>query len=363
MHQSVRNTFVPFSTQFEGSVDFMYLDINGNVTTAIGYLLPSLQSAQQIPFFFKDDRNHAATADDIADDWNRVTARQDLRSLGGLAYRDVAQLRISQDTIISLTLSRAASFEQTLKQTPNFGDFDNWPADAQLGLMSMAWAMGPDFGPGWPNFRAACANKDFDAAAENSHINDDDNPGLRPRNQANVILFTNAARVRDGIVDADITVLHWPQILTPGVQPVTPPGGGVSDVPLLQSGSMGEQVKALQLLLAEAGFIVPVTSGFDTDTDAAVRGFQAATSLTADGKVGANTWGKLFVTRRQGDTGSAVSAIQSMLSMWDIDLTFANDGTFDDNTFNAVVSFQQQHNLGTDGIVGLTTWKALLKAV
>lgn len=73
--------------------------------------------------------------------------------------------------------------------------------------------------------------------------------------------------------------------------------GGAEDVPrpdgappLVSLGSEGPWVSYLQALLG-----VPVTGVFDAETDAAVRVWQEGMGLTADGKVGPMTWGKLGV--------------------------------------------------------------------
>jgi hypothetical protein len=146
MRESVADTFKAFSVRFEGEVPFMYLDIKGLVTIGVGNLIDSVAQAQQLPFFFRDDPDRRASPDDIAEDWQQVKSRQDLRLQGGMIFRNVAQLRISQETINQLVLRTASSYEATLKtSTPEFADFDDWPADAQLGLLSMAWAMGPGF--------------------------------------------------------------------------------------------------------------------------------------------------------------------------------------------------------------------------
>jgi GH24 family phage-related lysozyme (muramidase) len=221
MRESVRAAFKAFSVRFEGEVPFMYLDIKGLVTIGVGNLIDSVAQAQQLPFFFKDEPGRRASPGEIAEDWQRVKGRQDLRSQGGMVFRNVAQLRISQETINQLVVRTASSYEATLKaSTPEFAKFDYWPADAQLGLLSMAWAMGPGFATGgrWPLFRAACKSQDWDQAARQSRMNDTNNPGLRPRNTANFILFTNAARVADGSTsDASGETLYYPTVLTPGV--------------------------------------------------------------------------------------------------------------------------------------------------
>ena len=66
---------------------------------------------------------------------------------------------------------------------------------------------------------------------------------------------------------------------------------------VLKKGSKGEDVRALQRLLIAAGFSCG-KAGDDGDfgcgTESAVRAYQRANGLTADGIVGANTWGKLL---------------------------------------------------------------------
>jgi hypothetical protein len=50
-----------------------------------------------------------------------------------------------------------------LKSRPPFADLDNFPADAQLGLLSMSWGMGPMFN--FPKFQAYVAAGDWSSAA------------------------------------------------------------------------------------------------------------------------------------------------------------------------------------------------------
>lgn len=62
----------------------------------------------------------------------------------------------------------------------------------------------------------------------------------------------------------------------------------------LHKGSKGEQVRALQKNLNGHGFDCGTADGdFGTKTDAAVRAFQSANGLTADGYAGQNTYKKL----------------------------------------------------------------------
>jgi hypothetical protein len=97
-----------------------------------------------------------------------------------------------------------------------FSTLDTWSADAQLGLMSMAWAMGsafptapPPTGP-WPNFTKACKDQDWEGAAKECKMKDAVGTQIT-RNDRNVILFRNAARIKEG--KADPNVLQWPKDL------------------------------------------------------------------------------------------------------------------------------------------------------
>ena len=60
---------------------------------------------------------------------------------------------------------------------------------------------------------------------------------------------------------------------------------------LLKLGSEGEDVKKLQAKLG-----IEAIGKFGPKTDAAVKAWQSAHGLTADGIVGDGTWGKLFGT-------------------------------------------------------------------
>jgi predicted chitinase len=60
---------------------------------------------------------------------------------------------------------------------------------------------------------------------------------------------------------------------------------------------------------------------------------------------------------RQGSKGPSVQIMQQRLS--DLGFSLGVDGDFGPGTAKAVVAFQQQNNLGNDGVVGPNTWAAL----
>ena len=88
-----------------------------------------------------------------------------------------------------------------LKRYPTFAA---WPADGQLGLLMMAWAIGPGFHK--EEFRQAVVGKlipDFRVAGAACRIRDWGHPGVIALNAAVRQLFVNAGLVLDLGLRAD----------------------------------------------------------------------------------------------------------------------------------------------------------------
>jgi len=217
-YPTVQSAFRAFNAAFEGVVPYMYLDIKGLVTVGIGNLIDPVELAQALPFRWKNSPGSPATPEHIAAEWQRLKDDPALAQAGHLACAPLTRLELDDAAIDSLIARRLADNEAHLKSREWFRQFDAWPADAQLGLLSMAWAMGPG-GPGeFEHFRAACLGLDFAAAAAECGIEDIGNPGLRARNQADVALFLNAARVLENSAAFDPTELYYPRLVGDSLQ-------------------------------------------------------------------------------------------------------------------------------------------------
>lgn len=214
MRQVVRDNFSAFSTKFEGAVPWMYLDIKGLVTTGIGNLINSPGAATALPWRHGVDGPYA-TANEIAQAWQTVhdmAGKRDAKGrlfteLGGgnSAFANATDLRLDAEGIAKAVGGKLESNEAILRK--RFPYYDNWPADAQLALHSMAWAMGANFA--FPKFQAAVSGliPDFATAAKESYMPDQANPGLRPRNAANKALFLAADNtLRNNL---DVTAINW----------------------------------------------------------------------------------------------------------------------------------------------------------
>ena len=204
MYVAVRDIFIPFSRRFEGWECCMYSDVLGLVTTGMGNKiddsnessnmsqLVAAAPALKLPWI---DVKTGQAADQVAvfAEWQRVKAAGGNRPLN--YWPETQQLTLSDADVEVLVFAEVEAFERQLRAVPEFTAYDTWPADAQLGVLSMVWAMGVGGLQKFPMFRAACKFRLFSYAAAQCKMNEVGNPGLKPRNIDNATLFNNAATV------------------------------------------------------------------------------------------------------------------------------------------------------------------------
>jgi peptidoglycan hydrolase-like protein with peptidoglycan-binding domain len=123
-------------------------------------------------------------------------------------------------------------------------------------------------------------------------------------------------------------------------------------------------VRSLQYLLNAHGARITVDGRFGSATDAAVRAFQRSRGLVVDGIMGPATWSSVIVTVKRGSIGPAVRAVQDQLNGRWFAPDLVVDGVFGAKTEGAVRVYQTVLSswlpLEVDGVVGPTTWKALI---
>lgn len=187
MRSAVAREFRDFTAKFEGVCSWLYLDVLGLVTTGIGNLVDPMPAALSLPW--KNADGSYADRATIEAAWSKVKGAQTMKRLGGGAFAQLTSIRLDNEGIDDLVQARLATDDAYLAK--RFPGYVAWPADAQLGILSMAWAMGPGFQ--FPKFEAAVERLDFDTAAAECAINAAGNPGVIPRNKANAICFSNAA--------------------------------------------------------------------------------------------------------------------------------------------------------------------------
>ena len=108
----------------------------------------------------------------------------------------------------------------------------------------------------------------------------------------------------------------------------------VSEGPVIAKPMQGPPIQALQHLLRHRGSTITADGIFGPKTEAAVKAFQQSRGLVVDGKAGPQTWPKLIVTVRRGDSSEAVRGAQCLC----VDVTV--DGVFGPKTEAGVKAMQ-----------------------
>ncbi|MEU2244622.1 peptidoglycan-binding domain-containing protein [Streptomyces sp. NPDC018338] len=256
MHASVRNNFSAFSKRLEGRVNHMYLDSLLNVTIAVGNKIDPVADALALASLgaplLRDSDNARASDAEITTEWTKVK--------GGST---ATTLHLSEASIDALVAKRLQQNETVLLTI--FPGFDDWPADAQLGILSMAWGLGANAlrPPHFKELRAAIGARKWFKAARECNMN---GSGLLKRNAVNRGLFRNAA-VSAEPPASDPAVLFLP---IPGNRPKRQLGDGPDDahVALVQRMFNPDRLNHLT-----PGTFTPGT--FDAATLTAVKAFQS----------------------------------------------------------------------------------------
>ena len=157
----------------------------------------------------------------------------------------------------------------------------------------------------------------------------------------------------------------------------TPASGGSAGT-TLKLNSQGTKVSQLQTDLKQLGYYyAEITGNFGAKTEAAVKAFQKAKGLTADGvagtktlnaiaaavdKAGGSSSGSSSTNMKLGSTGAAVSALQQNLTTLGYyygDVT----GHYGNLTQQAVKKFQKAKGLMQDGVASTATLNAITSAL
>ena len=139
-----------------------------------------------------------------------------------------------------------------------------------------------------------------------------------------------------------------------------PPVGSETSFPTLKAGTTNAAAtRTLQYLLRSKGYSITVDGLYGNGTTSTVIAFQKSRGLSADGVTGPATWAALVPTLKEGNTGSAVTALQVELKAHG-KYTGTIDGSFGPMTKSAVINYQKSVGLYADGVVGPKTWGSLV---
>lgn len=196
-----------FSAPLEGRVPVMYCDCLGLITTGVGNLINTEWQAKALPWLLVDG-SVADTADVMAD-WQKLAAgRAYYAARKWTVYAKAMRCHLAEETIDALCQRQLASNEVAYRK--RWADYGSFPADAQLAIHSMGWAVGAGFYQKFPNLATCIDRQDWEGAVASCKIREAGNPGVVPRNAKNRFCFHNAAIVRAQGLSAD--ELHWPSV-------------------------------------------------------------------------------------------------------------------------------------------------------
>lgn len=216
VHDSVVTALPAIFGKWEGAgLPFMYTDSKGFVTTGTGNLIDPVGLALALPW--KNPDGSLADSGTVQAAWN--TVKQAYPGVQSTACASLTSIRLDRAGLNQLLTNTVRQFASYLNS--HYPNFASWPADAQMAVLSVSWAWGPGFARVWggngaafdaavnanpPDFNRAAAIMKTASAHEESI-----NPGIVPRNNANVSMFANAAKVISA-AGADVTDLFYPNV-------------------------------------------------------------------------------------------------------------------------------------------------------
>lgn len=223
IRQSVKDKWLAFTSPLEGkAVPHMYVDVIGLVTVAYGNLIDGSQTpgtpapwapALALPWRQPHDGSLAPPSQ-VQAEWMRLKGlEKDLRRRSLGVQASFTTVRLTPEACEELVWRTLDGMADHLARA-HFPAFASFPADGQLGILSLAWAAGSDWPKKFPRCKASIlAGRWEDAVVEGqlSTIAADGvtpNPGVIPRNRAQRLCFANAYAVETQGLDRE--VCHWP---------------------------------------------------------------------------------------------------------------------------------------------------------
>lgn len=195
----IAHMFYQFSYDLEGVYSCPYADVKRLVTTGMGHLIDPIERALRLPWRIGE---RPATEQEIRRDWGTVRRMafertdEEMRRWTATKQAQYTSIRLRSGDIDALTERQLrANLNYVLKLIPKLLEA---PADAILGTMSLAWAVGAGFHitkPPRTQFILAANAGDWRAAGAAARLREEGNPGVIERNKRQELCFENAARV------------------------------------------------------------------------------------------------------------------------------------------------------------------------
>jgi GH24 family phage-related lysozyme (muramidase) len=225
MRAIIPTIWLEWNRPFEGHTKHLYIDSRGLVTAGVGNLLDATPRvppwAPALELFWRLPDGRVATDAEVVAQWRTLKSYAvpertvaewrnrhgdkplPLQLRGGATkeMQSITTIRLSPAAVEALVRKRLFEMAGTIRA--QFSTWDSWPADAQCGLLSVAWARGPSgFATAFPRMTAALRIRDWEGAARECELRG----GYEDRDAANRRCFLAAARCdREGL---DPEIMH-----------------------------------------------------------------------------------------------------------------------------------------------------------
>jgi hypothetical protein len=223
--------FWNFTEPLEGGIaaDCMYMVKDLQVATGMGITFTGkdnralgLEMAKKLDWVYKPGHPQAGnpcSEPDIARDYDEVLSHPEIGRQGSghlNEWKAMTNCRITKEglrkgvrtrVIFNINYMKNHRGRGTSAKTQYLGDFDTFPADAQLCVISLSWS-GNEFN--FPRFSQACREADWFEASRQCHFKDPEGTVVT-RNKQQEEMMRNAGCASLGAEDPE--KLHWPTIL------------------------------------------------------------------------------------------------------------------------------------------------------
>jgi GH24 family phage-related lysozyme (muramidase) len=190
MRDAVPAIWIRYNRDLEGIITSMYADDLGLVTTGMGNLIDPIDLAITLPW--KLPGGIPAAAPVIQRAWHAVKNDPKCAKSGWKYASQIPANNVRLDIADVEDLIEKKLQQHDMFIASRFPDWEARPADAQLAVHSMAWAMGPAFFRKFPKFTLAFGKGDYATCASECKISPEHGT-IVERNRRNKALFLAAA--------------------------------------------------------------------------------------------------------------------------------------------------------------------------
>ena len=168
MRQAAISIFEAKTRALEGVIPWPYLDTRGIVTIGIGHAVESRAEWLSLPFDLDPIQSPATSEVYLVLVWSRLHSLSFGPDLAAGWYASKSTLRLTDQAISALFQSDVSKLETYARGI--FVYYDDYGCDAQMGIISMLYSVGPGGIHGFPLCCSAIRTRSWATAAAQCHM-------------------------------------------------------------------------------------------------------------------------------------------------------------------------------------------------